>query len=107
MPHNPKQLVLKRASERGIHLKTSKCWYFSKSLHFLGHQITTEGHRPSQNTHIKRFFGLVGYFRDHIKNMSNHTIHLRNSLKKGTKFVWSSKHKKISHFVTQCNFVPS
>ena len=34
---NHYELVLKRASERGIHLKPSKCLFFSKSLHILGH----------------------------------------------------------------------
>ena len=105
---NHDELALKRASERGIHLRTSKCLFFSKSLDILGHQITPEGRRPSQKgteaisklsiletvTHVKRFLGLVGYFRDYIKNMSNRTVHLRNLLKKGTKFVWSSEHQK-------------
>ena len=89
-------------------MKPSKCLFFSKSLDILGHQITPEGRRPSQKgteaisklsipktvTHVKRFLGLVGYFRDYIKNMSNRTVHLRNLLKKGTKFVWSSEHQK-------------
>ena len=94
---NHYELVLKRASEHGIHLKPSKCLFFSKSLDILGHQITPEGRCPSQKgteaisklsipktvTHVKRFLGLVGYFRDYIKNMSNRTVHLRKFTQKG------------------------
>ena len=45
---NHYELVLKLASKRGIHLKTSKCLFFSKSLDILGHQITSEGRHPLQ-----------------------------------------------------------
>ena len=72
---NHYKLVLKRASKHGIHLKTSKCLFFLNPWIFWGHQITLEGHHPSQKgteaisklntpkivTHVKRFLGLVGY----------------------------------------------
>ena len=76
-------------------------------MSILGHQITPEGvvdasqkgteaisklNIPKTVAHVKRFLGLVGYFRDYIKNVWNPTVHLRNLLKKGTKFVWSSEH---------------
>ena len=85
---NHYELVLKRANERGIHLKTSKCLFFSKSLDILGHQITLEGRRLSQKgteaisklrapktvTHVKRFLGLVGYFRDYVKHVESYCL---------------------------------
>ena len=87
---NHYELVLNRANERGIHLKPSKCLFFSKSLDILDHQITLEGRHsslkvteaisklsiPKTVTQVKRFLGLVGYFRDYIKNVSNRTVHL-------------------------------
>ena len=70
---------------------------FSQDLQVLGHRIiptgrfpTTKGTeaisampRPKNASGVKRFLGMVGYFRD----MFNRTKHLRALLHKGIKFI--------------------
>ena len=36
---------------------------------------------------------MVGYFRDHVHNMSARTVHLRSLLHKGTLFAWTQAHE--------------
>ena len=81
---------------------------FSKNLEILGHQITPESRFPTQKrteaisamprphnvSSLKHFLGMVGYFRDYVKNMSTRTFkHLHVLVKKGTPFLWTSAHE--------------
>ena len=43
---------------------------------------------------VKRFIGMVGYFREYIKNMSTRTQHLRSLLHNGSPFVWTAHHEQ-------------
>ena len=77
---------------------------FSSDLEILGHRITPVGRFPiSKGTNaitnmprahnvsaVKRFLGMVGYFRDSIRSMSMRTKFLRSLLQKGIPFVWTS-----------------
>ena len=81
-------------------------WFFSQDLQVLGHRITPTGRfpttkgteaisalpRPKNVSGVKRFQGMVGYFREYIRDMSNRTKHLRALLRKGTPFKWTSAH---------------
>ena len=49
--------------------------------------------RPHNVSAVKRFLGMVGYFRDYIRNMSMRTKFLRSLLQKGVLFVWTSNHE--------------
>ena len=80
---------------------------FSEDLQVLGHRITPTGRfpiskgteaisampRPKNVSGVKRFLGMVGYFRDYVQHMSNRTKHLRALLRQGTPFVWTSAHE--------------
>ena len=48
---------------------------------------------PKNVSGVKRFLGMVGYFRDYVRDMSNRTKHHRALLRKGTPFVWTSAHE--------------
>ena len=37
---------------------------------------------------------MVGYFRDHVRDMATRTVHLRSLLHKGTPFTWTSAHEE-------------
>ena len=101
------ELLLKRAVEFGIQFKPSKCAFFSTNLQILGHRITPEGRLPTekgteaisafQRPHnvpsLKRFLGMVGYFREYIQNMSHRTKHLRSLLSQKASFSWSAPHE--------------
>ena len=76
-------------------------------MEILGHHITpvdrfpiskgtntiTNMPRPQNVSAVKHFLGMVGYFRDHIRNMSMRTKFLRSLLQKGIPFVWTSNHE--------------
>ena len=37
---------------------------------------------------------MVGYFRDHVRDMATRTVHLRSLLRKGVPFNWTSSHEE-------------
>ena len=102
------ELLFQRASTYGIQFKPSKCILLSTSLDILGHHISSEGGKPTNSgitaitemprpttpTEVKRFLGLVGYFREYIQNMHSRMSYLRSLLTKGTKFYWTPEHEQ-------------
>ena len=42
------QIVLNRLRQAKLKLKKSKCAFFKKELHYLGHLLTTDGAKPQQ-----------------------------------------------------------
>ena len=99
--------VFERAVKYGLQFKPTKCVFFSENLEILGHRITPACRFPTQKgteaisamprphnvSSVKRFLGMVGYFRDYVQNMSTRSKHLRSLLKKGTPFLWTSAHE--------------
>ena len=98
--------VLQRATQFGIQFKPTKCVFFSQDLQVLEHRITPTGRfpttkgteaisampRPKNVSAVKRFLGMVGYFHEYLRDMSNRTKHLRTLLHKGILFKWTSAH---------------
>ena len=84
--------VFQRAQKFVLQFKPQKCYFFSENLEILGHRITPAGcfltakgteaivnmPRPHNARGVKRFIGMVGYFREYIENMSTRTQHLRS-----------------------------
>ena len=80
---------------------------FSDNLEILGYRITPEGRLPTEKgaeailsmpcphnvSSVKRFLGMVGYFRDHVRNMFNRMVNLHSLLHKGIPFTWTSAHE--------------
>ena len=99
--------ILAKATQFGLQFKPSKCFFFSDNLEILGYRITPEGYFPTKEgteailsmpcphnvLSVKHFLGMVGYFRDHVRNMSNRTVNLHSLLRKGTPFTWTSAHE--------------
>ena len=97
------ELVFERAAKSGIQFKPTKCAFFSQDLEILGHRVTplewfptskgteaiSDMPRPHNVSSVKRFLGMVNYFRDYVRNMASHTKHLCSLLCKGTPFVCS------------------
>ena len=49
--------------------------------------------QPRNVSAVKRFLGIVGYFREYVRDMSNRTNHLLALLlHKGIPFKWTSAH---------------
>ena len=91
---------LRKAFERfrrfKLKLKPSKCEFFKEEITYVGHVVNKNGIHPDQKlvnsvlemgipktyTEVRRFLGMVGYYRKFIKNHSK-LIHELNDYLKG------------------------
>lgn len=91
--------VFKRLRESNFKIQMDKSEFLKLETEFLGHVICKDGVKPNPNkinaienypipktpTEIKRFLGLLGYYRKFIPNFANLTKPLTQCLKKGSK----------------------
>jgi hypothetical protein len=103
------RLVLQVLRENHLYANLSKCDFFQKQVHYLGHVISKEGvaldpdkigstmewPTPKDVSDIRSFMGLAGYYRRFIKGFSNIGCPITALQKKGFKFVWTSKYEEI------------
>ena len=78
------KIIFQKLIAAGLKLKESKCDFFKKEIHYLGHLISSEGihpllekldticnmPRPKTPKEIKQFLGLCGYYRKFIPRSS-------------------------------------
>ena len=97
------ETVFSHLREAGLKMKRSKCDFFKKEIHYLGHLISTEGisllpnkldciqHMPApKNTkEIKQFLGLTGYYRKFVSRFADISRPLTTLTKKDKKFEWT------------------
>ena len=83
--------VLTRLGEAGLKLKRSKCFFLQMSVEYLGHNISAEGLRPTQEkvralteapstnnvSQLRSFLGLVNYYGKFLPNLSSTLAPLR------------------------------
>ena len=76
------QAVFECFHEHRLKLKPSKCSFLRKQITFLGHEISTDGMKPStlnlkgiaemaplaNYTEVRHFLGMTGFFRRFMKN---------------------------------------
>ena len=118
---HPKHLkkVFDRCRQNGVKLRLSKCDFFKNSVNLLGHVVSTEGISKDMNkvkailewgegrpksqfspfnndTHLKSFLGLVGFYKQYHKFFANDLALLTDLLKKEKhpKTDWTLKHEK-------------
>ena len=72
--------IFKRLEAADLKMKRSKCDFFKKNIHYLGHLISADGIRPLKDKldtfhdmpapcnskKVKQFLGLVGYYRKFV-----------------------------------------
>ena len=72
--------IFKRLEAADLKMKRSKCDFFKKHIHYLGHLISADGIRPLKekldsihdmpapcnSKEVKQFLGLVGYYRKFV-----------------------------------------
>ena len=99
------ELVLCRIKEAGLKIKGSKCHFFHKHIHFLGHIISKGGVEvdpdkisavanmkpPSNLKELRATLGLVGFYRRFIANFGKIAEPLYRFLSKPEKFVWTTE----------------
>ena len=97
--------VMERLRGAGLKLKPKKCELFAKSVPFLGHIISDEGVAtdpekikavqdwpvPINQTEIRSFLGLCGYYRRFIKGYAETAKPLHTLTEKGRPFVWTEQ----------------
>lgn len=91
--------VFKRLQEAGININPAKCIFGVNRIEFLGHEITPEGVKPLQHRvqaildysrpktmiQLRRFLGMLNYYRRHIKHAATTQAPLNELLKDSRK----------------------
>ena len=96
------KIIFQKLNAAGLKLKESKCDFFKKEIHYLGHLISSEGihtlpekldticnmPRPKNPKEIKQFLGFCGYYRKFIPRFSDIARPLSKLTAHDTIFIW-------------------
>ena len=97
--------VLDRLCHHGLCVKKAKCQFFHKQLEFLGHAISNDGIKPTEEQirsihkalppankqELQSFLGMMTYNAKFLPSLS-HVLHpLYLLLRKNSKWAWKSK----------------
>jgi hypothetical protein len=91
------RMVLQVLREHKLYAKLSKCIFYQKKIHYLGHIISVEGitmdlekikdirgwPTPINVIEVRSFMGLVGYYQRFMKGFSNIASPITSLQKKG------------------------
>ena len=91
--------------ERQLYAKLSKCEFWLDKVIFLGHVISSQGvmvdpqkieailnwEVPTNQTEVRSFLGLAGYYRRFIRNFSIIASPMIELLKKNVRFEWTEE----------------
>ena len=97
------ETVFSCLKEAGLKMKWSKCDFFKREIHYLGHLFSTKGISPLPNKldciqhmpaprnakEIKQFLGLTGYYRNFFPRFADISRLLTTLTKKDKKFKWT------------------
>lgn len=102
--------LFKRFDELGVTINLSKCLFGQAEIDFLGYRVTSEGIRPLEDKvkavseypkpetveQLRRFLGMVNFYRSHVAGAADHQARLNeflhNSKKKDkTKIPWNAE----------------
>ena len=100
--------IFKRLEAADLKMKRSKCDFFKKHIHYLGHLISADGIRPlkdkldsirdmpapSNSKEVKQFLGLVGYFRKFVPCFAALSRPLSKLTCKDKVFEWTKECEK-------------
>ena len=77
--------IFRRLEAADLKMKRSKCNFFKKHIHYLGHLISADGIRPLKDKldtirdmpapcsskEVKQFLGLAGYYRKFVPHFAD------------------------------------
>lgn len=100
--------VLSRLDEAGLRLQKDKCEFFKENVTYLGYVIDRNGLRTSRDkvkailnapeptniTEVKRFLGVVNYYRNFIPNASSIMSPLHELLRAGARWEWGPRQRR-------------
>ena len=99
------EIIFKKIKKADLKLKESKCDFFKKEIHYLGHLISVSGIQPLpeklESIHsmptprspkeIKQFLGLTGYYRRFVPRFSDMARPLTKLLAHDCEFEWTNQ----------------
>jgi hypothetical protein len=107
------RIVLSRLEENGITINPAKCHFGLPEVQFLGNTVSQEGIKPPQHKvqaitdytkpsnveELRRFLGMLNFYREHIPNaaaiQAPLNAYLHNTKKRDkTAIVWNSETEK-------------
>ncbi|KAJ9544597.1 hypothetical protein OSB04_024304 [Centaurea solstitialis] len=102
------RLILELLKAEKLYAKFSKCEFWIREVHFLGHVVNKEGihvdpakieaikkwETPKTPTEIRQFLGLSGYYWRFIANFSKIAQPLTTLTQKDKKFIWGEKQEE-------------
>ena len=100
--------IFRRLEAADLKMKRSKCDFFKKHIHYLGHLISADGIRPLKDKldtihdmpaprnskEVKQFLGLVGYYRKFVPHFAVLLRPLTKLTCKDKVFKWTHKCRK-------------
>ena len=110
--------LFKHFVSKGVKLNISKCHFAQEEVKFLGHIISQEGCKPCPDNisainemksptsvkEVRRFLGMCGFYRKHIKDYTKIAIPLTNLLRYSELFLWTadcqSSFDQLKHTLT-------
>lgn len=101
-------IVLKKLREANLKLNWGKCNWAQKSIHLLGHVVSSDGISvdssktaainnlapPKSIKEVQRFLGMTGYYRKFIKNYAEKAAALYKLLQKSEGWHWDIDQQK-------------
>ena len=99
------EIIYKKLKKADLKLKESKCNFFKKEIHYLGHLIPVSGiqplpeklesirsmPKPRSPKEIKQFLGLTGYYRKFVPRFSDMARPLTKLLAHDCEFEWTNQ----------------
>ena len=99
--------VLTQLHNAGIRLRCNKCAFMLRQVDYLGHSISAEGLKPSEEkiralsqapaptnlTQLRSFLGMVNYYGKFLKGLSSMLAPLYALLQKNEKWKWGQEQK--------------
>ena len=110
------QIVLTRLKQANLKLKKSKCLFFKKELHYLGHLLTRNGIKPQtekvkaisemkapkNRKGVREFLGMVDYYRKFISRFADASRPMTQLIIKDSKFVWTEDCETGFQYLKTC-----
>ncbi|KAI3819628.1 hypothetical protein L1987_13469 [Smallanthus sonchifolius] len=109
------KLILELLRNEKLYAKFSKCEFWIREVHFLGHVINKKvihvdpskieaiknWEAPKTPTEVRQFLGLAGYYRRFIENFSKIALPLTTLTQKEKKYDWSDKQESAFQLLKQ------
>ena len=107
--------IFKRLKAADLKMKRSKCNFFKKHIHYLGHLISADGIQPLKDKldmicdmpaphnskEVKQFLGLAGYYRKFVPCFADLSRPLARLTCKDKVFEWTHECKKAFDILKQ------